>query len=427
MINITNLYKNFGDLEVLKNISTEIKKGEIISIIGPSGSGKSTFLRCINKLEEPSSGHIYIDGMDLMDKNTDINKVRERVGMVFQHFNLFPNMTVLDNLTLSPIMVKKESKEEAEKYALSLLEKVGLSDKANSYPTQLSGGQKQRIAIARALAMKPEVILFDEPTSALDPEMIKEVLDVMRDLAKEGMTMLIVTHEMGFARNVGNRILFMDKGEIISIIGPSGSGKSTFLRCINKLEEPSSGHIYIDGMDLMDKNTDINKVRERVGMVFQHFNLFPNMTVLDNLTLSPIMVKKESKEEAEKYALSLLEKVGLSDKANSYPTQLSGGQKQRIAIARALAMKPEVILFDEPTSALDPEMIKEVLDVMRDLAKEGMTMLIVTHEMGFARNVGNRILFMDKGEIIEDCSPKEFFENPTNERIKDFLNKVLNK
>ena len=217
------------------------------------------------------------------------------------------------------------------------------------------------------------------------------------------------------------------KGEIISIIGPSGSGKSTFLRCINKLEEPSSGHIYIDGMDLMDKNTDINKVRERVGMVFQHFNLFPNMTVLDNLTLSPIMVKKESKEEAEKYALSLLEKVGLSDKANSYPTQLSGGQKQRIAIARALAMKPEVILFDEPTSALDPEMIKEVLDVMRDLAKEGMTMLIVTREMGFARNVGNRILFMDKGEIIEDCSPKEFFENPTNERIKDFLNKVLNK
>ena len=217
------------------------------------------------------------------------------------------------------------------------------------------------------------------------------------------------------------------KGEIISIIGPSGSGKSTFLRCINKLEEPSSGHIYIDGMDLMDKNTDINKVRERVGMVFQHFNLFPNMTVLDNLTLSPIMVKKESKEEAEKYALSLLEKVGLSDKANSYPTQLSGGQKQRIAIARALAMKPEVILFDEPTSALDPEMIKEVLDVMRDLAKEGMTMLIVTHEMGCARNVSNRILFMDKGEIIEDCSPKEFFENPTNERIKDFLNKVLNK
>ncbi len=219
----------------------------------------------------------------------------------------------------------------------------------------------------------------------------------------------------------------INKGEVISIIGPSGSGKSTFLRCINKLEELTEGHIYIDGMDLMDKNTDINKIRERVGMVFQHFNLFPNMTVLENLTLSPTIVKKESKEEAEKYALYLLQKVDLSDKANSYPNQLSGGQKQRIAIARALAMKPEVILFDEPTSALDPEMIKEVLDVMRNLAKEGMTMLIVTHEMGFARNVGNRILFMDNGEIIEDCSPKDFFENPTNERIKDFLNKVLNK
>ncbi|MCY7007343.1 amino acid ABC transporter ATP-binding protein [Fusobacterium simiae] len=219
----------------------------------------------------------------------------------------------------------------------------------------------------------------------------------------------------------------INKGEVISIIGPSGSGKSTFLRCINKLEEPTEGHIYIDDMDLMDKNTDINKIRERVGMVFQHFNLFPNMTVLENLTLSPMMVKKESKEEAEKYASYLLEKVGLSDKTNSYPNQLSGGQKQRIAIARALAMKPEVILFDEPTSALDPEMIKEVLDVMRNLAKEGMTMIIVTHEMGFARNVGNRILFMDNGEIIEDCSPKDFFENPTNERIKDFLNKVLNK
>ncbi|WP_315522936.1 amino acid ABC transporter ATP-binding protein [Fusobacterium massiliense] len=219
----------------------------------------------------------------------------------------------------------------------------------------------------------------------------------------------------------------INKGEIISIIGPSGSGKSTFLRCINKLEEATDGHIYIDSMDLMDKNTDINKIRERVGMVFQHFNLFPHMTVLENLTLSPMLVKKENKEESEKYAQYLLDKVGLLDKANSYPTQLSGGQKQRIAIARALAMKPEVILFDEPTSALDPEMIKEVLDVMKNLAYEGMTMLIVTHEMGFAKNVGNRIFFMDNGQIIEDCSPKDFFENPTNERIKDFLNKVLNK
>ena len=233
----------------------------------------------------------------------------------------------------------------------------------------------------------------------------------------------------------GNQVLNdislgIEEGDVVALIGASGAGKSTFLRALNDLERPDSGQIEIDDLKI-DYSTitkqEVLELRRKTGMVFQQFNLFPNMTVLDNLTLSPIMVKKESKEEAEKYALSLLEKVGLLDKANSYPTQLSGGQKQRIAIARALAMKPEVILFDEPTSALDPEMIKEVLDVMRDLAKEGMTMLIVTHEMGFARNVGNRILFMDKGEIIEDCSPKEFFENPTNERIKDFLNKVLNK
>ncbi|MBS9776053.1 MAG: amino acid ABC transporter ATP-binding protein [Fusobacterium sp.] len=219
----------------------------------------------------------------------------------------------------------------------------------------------------------------------------------------------------------------ISKGEIVSIIGPSGSGKSTFLRCINKLEEPTSGHIFIDGFDLMDKKTDINHIRERVGMVFQHFNLFPHMTILENLTLAPLDVKGEKKEEIEKYSLYLLEKVGLLDKANTYPNQLSGGQKQRIAIARALAMKPEVILFDEPTSALDPEMIKEVLDVMKSLADEGMTMVIVTHEMGFAKNVGNRVLFMDGGKIIEDRNPKDFFENPTNERVKEFLNKVLNK
>ncbi len=219
----------------------------------------------------------------------------------------------------------------------------------------------------------------------------------------------------------------ISKGEIVSIIGPSGSGKSTFLRCINKLEEPTSGHIFIDGFDLMDKKTDINHIRERVGMVFQHFNLFPHMTILENLTLAPMDVKGEKKEEIEKYSLYLLEKVGLLDKANTYPNQLSGGQKQRIAIARALAMRPEVILFDEPTSALDPEMIKEVLDVMKSLADEGMTMVIVTHEMGFARNVGNRVLFMDGGKIIEDRNPKDFFENPTNERVKEFLDKVLNK
>ena len=219
----------------------------------------------------------------------------------------------------------------------------------------------------------------------------------------------------------------VNKGDIIAIIGPSGSGKSTFLRCINKLEEPTSGHIYIKNQDIMSDNTDINLIRQKVGMVFQHFNLFPHKTVMENLTLAPMKLKNLSQEEAEKKALILLEKVGLKDKASAYPNQLSGGQKQRIAIARALAMEPEVMLFDEPTSALDPEMINEVLDVMRELAQEGMTMLIVTHEMGFAKNVANRIFFMDRGTILEDTTPTELFSNPKHERTQEFLNKVLNK
>ena len=221
MIKVANLYKNFGKLEVLKNISAEIHKGDIVALIGPSGSGKSTFLRCLNRLEEPTAGHIYVKGEDLMAPGTDINKVREKVGMVFQHFNLFPHKTVLENLTLSPMKLKGYSQVDANKKAMALLDKVGLREKADAYPNQLSGGQKQRIAIARALAMEPEVMLFDEPTSALDPEMIKEVLDVMRGLAKEGMTMLIVTHEMGFARNVANRLFFMDRGDILEDTTPA--------------------------------------------------------------------------------------------------------------------------------------------------------------------------------------------------------------
>ena len=221
--------------------------------------------------------------------------------------------------------------------------------------------------------------------------------------------------------------LEVKQGDVIAIIGPSGSGKSTMLHCINRLEEPSGGHIYIDNEDIMAPDCDINAIRQKVGMVFQHFNLFPHKTVLENITLAPSLVKKVSKDEAEKTAYELLAKVGLSDKALSYPNKLSGGQKQRIAIARALAMKPEVIFFDEPTSALDPEMIKEVLDVMKELAKEGMTMLIVTHEMGFAKNVANRLIFMDNGKVVEDTEPNEFFNSPKSERAKEFLDKVLNK
>ena len=216
------------------------------------------------------------------------------------------------------------------------------------------------------------------------------------------------------------------EGEVISIIGPSGSGKSTFLRCINRLEEPTSGEIKINNTNILEHGVDINKIREEVGMVFQHFNLYPHKTVLENITLGPIRLKKMSKSEAEKLAVELLEKVGLADKKDVYPNKLSGGQKQRVAIARALAMNPKVILFDEPTSALDPEMIGEVLEVMRELANAGMTMIVVTHEMGFARNVANRVFFMDEGYILEDAKPQDLFDNPKTERAREFLDKVLN-
>ena len=215
------------------------------------------------------------------------------------------------------------------------------------------------------------------------------------------------------------------KGEVVCVIGPSGSGKSTFLRCLNLLEEPTSGEVYIDGIPLTEHKKDINKLRQRVGMVFQQFNLFPHMTVMENITLAPIKLKGMSKEQACDKAIALLRKVGLADKDYEYPNKLSGGQKQRVAIARALAMDPEVMLFDEPTSALDPEMVGEVLNAMKQLATEGMTMVVVTHEMGFAREVGDRILFMDEGIIAEENTPEELFNNPKNERTKSFLSKVL--
>ena len=215
MIKIQGLYKSFGELEVLKGINNEIKKKEVVCVIGPSGSGKSTFLRCINLLEEITEGEIFIDGIKVNDDKTDINDIRTEVGMVFQQFNLFPHMRVLENITLAPKKIRKMNPKDADELAHQLLEKVGLSDKANAYPEQLSGGQQQRVAIARALAMKPKIMLFDEPTSALDPEMVKEVLDVMKQLALEGMTMVVVTHEMGFAREMGDRVLFLDQGLLV--------------------------------------------------------------------------------------------------------------------------------------------------------------------------------------------------------------------
>lgn len=215
------------------------------------------------------------------------------------------------------------------------------------------------------------------------------------------------------------------KGEVVVVIGPSGSGKSTYLRCINLLEVPTKGDIWIDGQNITEPKVNINPIRQKVGMVFQHFNLFPHLSILDNIILAPMKLRGLSKKQATELAYTLLEKVGLKDKANTYPVQLSGGQKQRIAIARALAMEPEIMLFDEPTSALDPEMVKEVLNVMKSLALEGMTMVVVTHEMGFAREVGDRILFMDEGKVVEEKTPEEFFNNPSHPRLKEFLSQIL--
>lgn len=217
----------------------------------------------------------------------------------------------------------------------------------------------------------------------------------------------------------------IDRGEVVVIIGPSGCGKSTFLRSLNLLEEPTSGHIYFEGVDIMDRKVDVNRMRQKMGMVFQQFNLFPHMTLLRNMTIAPMKLLGKSREEAESRARELLAKVGLADRADAYPSQLSGGQKQRVAIVRALAMDPDVMLFDEPTSALDPEMVGEVLDVMKDLAREGMTMVVVTHEMGFAREMADRVLFFDDGKIAEEGSPEELFSAPKTQRARDFLSKVL--
>ncbi len=243
----------------------------------------------------------------------------------------------------------------------------------------------------------------------------------------------VLIHVEGLKKHyLGGKVKALDgidcdihNGEVLVIIGPSGSGKSTFLRSLNLLEIPTGGKIIFDGHDITDPKTNINLHRRKMGMVFQHFNLFPNMTILKNMTIAPIQLLKQSKQEAEKNAMALLERVGLADRANDYPSQLSGGQKQRVAIVRALCMKPEVMLFDEPTSALDPEMVGEVLDVMKELAHEGMTMAVVTHEMGFAKEVASRVIFMDEGKILEEGSPEKIFSNPQNPRTQDFLSKVI--
>ncbi|MBQ9472764.1 MAG: amino acid ABC transporter ATP-binding protein [Ruminococcus sp.] len=255
----------------------------------------------------------------------------------------------------------------------------------------------------------------------------REVRDTVTNINKENKKVVVTNLHKYFDDNevLTGIDATIYEGEVVCVIGPSGSGKSTFLRCLNKLEDATSGEIIIDGFDITDKKMNINKVRENIGMVFQQFNLFQNMTVIKNIMMAPVTLKKMTKEEARKKAMELLGRVGLADKADSYPGELSGGQQQRVAIARALAMSPDIMLFDEPTSALDPEMVGEVLDVMKELAAEGMTMIVVTHEMGFAREVSDRVLFMADGIICEQGTPEEVFGNPQNERTQDFLRKVL--
>lgn len=247
--------------------------------------------------------------------------------------------------------------------------------------------------------------------------MINDKLIQVKDLKKY--------YKKGLIKALNGVSVDINRGDVVVVIGPSGSGKSTLLRSLNLLEEPTSGSIIFEGVDITNKKIDINKHRQKMGMVFQHFNLFPHKTILDNMTLAPIEVKKIPAAQAKEKAMQLLERVGLADRAGAYPIQLSGGQKQRIAIVRALCMEPDVMLFDEPTSALDPEMVGEVLDVMKELAREGMTMVVVTHEMGFAREVGNRVLFMDEGKLVEEGTPEDIFEHPKSERLQDFLSKVL--
>lgn len=355
LIDVKNLTKSFGDLLVLDNITESIHEGEKVVIIGPSGSGKSTFLRCLNCLEDPTFGHIYFDGVDLADLKVDINEHRQHMGMVFQQFNLFNNMNVLDNITLAPIIVNKK---KLRKYKLQ----KAIYPTQNKIAKHIVGKYNDKI-IARKAALQSKIDAISEELIPIEQEWLETKTIVIQD----GKPFASYNHALT------QKVIKLNQKK-------------------NKLE---------------NRKASLNNIKEHEVIDF------------------PYRSKKEIIEAARVDALNLLKKVGLADKAQAYPSELSGGQKQRAAIARALAMKPRVMLFDEPTSALDPEMVGEVLDLIKQLAEDGMTMVIVTHEMGFAREVGTRILFMAEGTILEQGTPHEVFDNPQQPRLKDFLGKVL--
>ena len=444
MLEIKNLSKSFGKLEVLKDISFTVEKGQAVSIIGPSGSGKSTLLRCVNQLEKADGGTIDICGISMMtaDENgkavyanpKTLRDVRLKIGLVFQNFNLFPHFSVLRNITEAPMCVLGKSRAEAEATAMELLGKMGLESKAHEYPCNLSGGQQQRVSIARALALNPEMLFFDEPTSALDPELTGEILKVIRSLAEEQMTMVIVTHEMAFAKQVSDRVIFMDggvmsdiilkaehlvktygsgetavkalddvslevsKGEFVAIVGQSGSGKSTLLHMLGAMDYPDSGTLTVDGEDVFSMNDDAlaQYRRRKAGFVFQFFNLLPVMTAKENI-LIPLSLDSQKADEA--YLNEIAETMGIADRLSHYPHQLSGGQQQRVAIARAMISKPAVILADEPTGNLDSASGNEILSLLKTTIKKyDQTLILITHDMNVAEKA-DRIITIKDGKI----------------------------
>ncbi|VAS27851.1 glutamine ABC transporter ATP-binding protein [Klebsiella pneumoniae] len=442
-LDLRGIRKSWGQHEVLKGIDLQVENGEVISIIGPSGSGKTTLIRTINALESLDGGEIILYGEDYLKGGAIVDKRQmragvRRIGMVFQSFNLFPHRTVLDNVMLAPRYHQLLDQPVAREQALALLDRVGLLAHAHKYPGQLSGGQQQRVAIARALENRLDIqrkrpqTLSEAECQALRqslPALTEEIKTPAVNGAPPALDLRGIRKSWGQHEVLKGIDLQVENGEVISIIGPSGSGKTTLIRTINALESLDGGEIILYGEDYLKGGAIVDKRQmragvRRIGMVFQSFNLFPHRTVLDNVMLAPRYHQLLDQPVAREQALALLDRVGLLAHAHKYPWQLSGGQQQRVAIARALALKPDIMLFDEPTSALDPELVGEVLKVIQSLAREGMTMLIVTHEMDFALSISDRVVLMENGVVQADIAPQVIrspLEAPSLQRIREFM------